>query len=36
MDHSLRLIMIKEADKYGQNYVYIKYNLDKQQLCNIL
>ena len=36
MEHSLRLIMIKEADKYGQNYVYIKYNLDKQQLCNIL
>lgn len=36
MDHSLRLIMIKEADKYGQNYVYTKYNLDKQQLCNVL
>ena len=36
MDHSLRLIMIKEADQHGQNYVYIKYNLDKQQLCNIL
>ena len=36
MDHSLRLIMMAEADKHGQNYVYLKYNLDKQQLCNIL
>ena len=36
MDHSLRLIMISEADQHGQNYVYLKYNLDKQELCNIL
>ena len=36
MDHSLRLTMIAEADQHGQNYVYTKYNLDKQQLCNVL
>lgn len=28
--------MIAEAEQHGQNYVYTKYNLDKQQLCNVL
>ena len=37
MDHSSDLHMIvPEADQHGQNYVYTKYNLDKQQLCNVL
>ena len=36
MDHSLRVIIMAEADKYGQNYVYLKYKLDKQELCNVL
>ena len=36
MDYNLRVVILQEADKHGQNYVYLKYNLDKQQLCNIL